>query len=159
MTTIEALDSYEPTLRSAFQSMKSEFSPLAKLQFLLQTALLFILVHNKASVHKQYGKLTCFLMQPVKPSGTLRYSQVFDCQGSISAFVDLLLLFIYAMACYGDATVIVHLAYVRHLLPHSLRSGAVSYIFNLFETCSQAIDRLTRVPSTLNHRTVSPTEL
>lgn len=59
------------------------------------------------------------------------------------------------MARYGDATLLVHLAYVRHLIPHSIRSGAVCYILSLYETCVQVYNRIVKVPGTLARRSVS----
>ena len=39
--------------------MKTEFSPMSKLQYLLQMALLFVLIHNKSSPNKEQGKNDC----------------------------------------------------------------------------------------------------
>ena len=69
-------------------------------------------------------------------------------------FLDLQFLFVYALACYGDATLLVHMAYTRHLIPSTLKSGATAYVFSLYETCAQVYDRISRLPATLNHRKV-----
>lgn len=58
---IREIEVHENTLRSAFQSMKTEFSPMSKLQYLLQMALLFVLIRNKFSAAKEQGKFVVWL--------------------------------------------------------------------------------------------------
>ena len=58
------------------------------------------------------------------------------------------------MAKYGDATLIVHLAYIRHLIPSSVKGGATSYVLSLFETTVQVYTRIVKVPGALARRVV-----
>ncbi|XP_067941460.1 serine-rich adhesin for platelets-like [Watersipora subatra] len=118
-SSLSQIDSYDQTLRLVFQNLKSEFSPITKLQYLLQMAVLFLLIHNRSMSNREQ---------------------------------DLQMLFIYAMARYGDATLMVHLAYIRHLIPVCMKGGATSYVLSLFETTVQVYSRIVKVPGAVPRR-------
>lgn len=74
---------------------------------------------------------------------------------SLALVTDLLLMFIYTVARYGDATLLVHLAYVRHLVPAPIKSGTTIYFLGLYETAIQVCSRIAKVPGNLTKSTVS----
>ena len=59
------------------------------------------------------------------------------------------------MARYGDATIVVHLAYIRHLIPQSIRSGTTAFVIGLYETAVQVYSRVAKVPIHLSRSVVS----